>query len=156
MFFWNWRKYTADKCGHRTRRYGKVRAFGEAIRMRLELNSNNSVDYCFECLAKMAIRCAWCGRPIFIRDPVTLYIPDDDFEAPSYAVIHRRKPLTLVGCMRFGCVDTGADRAGFWLPGEDGRGRVWRVPTVYELMLVPSELMEGPSLGDQIEKPEQN
>lgn len=134
-------RYTATKCGHRTKRTGKVSAFGRVIITQMPTNKSGKVDYCLNCLGKMAIRCAWCGGPIFIGDPITLYTPKDDFQVPEYTVIYREKPLQLVGCLGWDCADTGADRAGFWLPGENRKGRVWRVQTALEAILgaeVPS------------------
>ena len=87
----------------------------------------------------MAIQCAWCGEPIFIGDPITLYTPHRDFQIPAHAVVHSENPLQLVGCLRWGCADTGADRAGFWLPGENGKGCVRRVPTAYGAILGAEE-----------------
>lgn len=128
-------RYTATKCGHRTKRAGSISAFDENIVTKIPLNSGGSVDYCLDCLGKMAIPCAWCNKPIFIGDPVTLYTSRDGSPVPEQAVIFNKEPLQLVGCLRFYCADTGADRAGFWVPGEDGKGTVYNVPTVYEMML---------------------
>ncbi len=61
------------------------------------------------------------------------------FVVPDYAVVYRKNPLTLIGCLGWNCADTGADRAGFWLPGEDGQGRVKRVQTAYEAILGAEE-----------------
>ncbi len=147
-------RYTAAKCGHRTKRCGSVSVFGCTITMKMPKNKNGSADYCLDCIAKMAIRCAWCRNPIFIGDPITLYSPGPragffsskelneaqkererkEFVVPDGAVVYREKPLTVVGCLGWNCADTGGDRAGFWLPGEDGKGCVQRVPTVLEML----------------------
>lgn len=152
-------RYTAAKCGHRTKRSGSVSAFGCTITTKMPMNKNGSVDYCLDCIGKMAIRCAWCGDPIFIGNPITLYSPgpragffsskessevqrareQDDFVVPDGAAVYRENPLTLVGCLGWNCADTGADRAGFWLPGENGKGRVHRVQTAYEAILRAGE-----------------
>ncbi|MFA6077976.1 MAG: hypothetical protein WC724_03065 [Candidatus Paceibacterota bacterium] len=138
------RRYMATICGHHTKRTGKVSAFGHTITTKMPINEEGSVDYCLDCIAKMAIRCAWCGNPIFIGKPITLYTPvSADFKIPEYAVVYEREPsLQLVGCLRWDCAETGADRAGFWVPGEDGKGRVERVPTVYEMIFA----MKGSSM----------
>jgi hypothetical protein len=146
-------RYKAVKCGHRTKRSGSVLAFGRTITTKMPKNDNGSVDYCLDCIGKMAIRCAWCGDPIFIGDPITLYTPRGDFQVPEHAVVHNKEPLQLVGCLGWNCADTGADRADFWLPGENGKGRVQRVPTAYEAILgakEPSMLIVG-DLGDMKE-----
>ncbi len=128
-------QYTATKCGHRTKLAGQVSAFGQTITTKMSMNKSGSVDYCLDCIAKMAIQCAFCGDPIFIGDPITLYTPRDGFQIPDHAVVYREEPLQLVGCLGSNCADTGADRAGFWLPGENGKGRVQRVKAAYEGIL---------------------
>ena len=152
-------RYTAAKCGHRTKRSGSVSVFGRTTTTKMPMNKNGSVDYCLDCIGKMAIRCAWCSDPILIGDPITLYSPgpragffsseepsegqktreQDGFVVPDGAVVYRENPLTLVGCLGWNCADTGADRAGFWLPGEDGKGHVHRVQTAYEAILGAKE-----------------
>jgi hypothetical protein len=143
LFQWIGRRkpldYTATKCGHHTEQYGSVSAFGHTITIQMSMNEYGSVDYCFDCISKMTIRCAWCGNPIFISDPVTLYTPYDDFKIPEYAVINNEKPLQLVGCLRRNCADTGADRAGFWLPNPDDKGYVHRVHASYAHILDASD-----------------
>ena len=165
--------YTAAKCGHETKRAGEVTAFEHTTTTKMPLNEEGTVDWCLECLGKMAIRCAWCGDLIFIGDPITLYSPgpragffssgepgeaqearkQEGFVAPDYAVAYCEVPLTLVGCLGWNCADTGSDRAGFWLPGDDGKGRVQRVQTAYEAILAaedPSMVVVGNS-GDMAE-----
>lgn len=110
-------------------------------------------DYCPECFAKAAIKCAWCGGTILPGDPITLYSPgpptelffstkepgvaqqqrkQEDFVVPEHAVVYQREPrLVLVGCLGWDCADTGADRAGFWVMP----GKVKRVATVYEMLM---------------------
>ena len=125
----------AVKCGHQTHRTGKVSAFGQSIKTKMPINEDGTVDYCLDCLAKMVIRCGWCGEPIFIGNPITLYTPPEDFEIPYYAVIYNEDPLQIVGCLGWDCAQSGADRAGFWVPGEDGKGQVERVRTPFEILL---------------------
>lgn len=129
------KQYRATRCGHQTYQKGQIVAFGEHTTTEMPLNNQRSVDWCLACIEKMAIPCAWCEKPIFIGDPVTLYSPvDKTFEIPDHAVIYDKERLQLVGCLRWECADTGADRAGFWLPGDDGNGHVERVPTAYEIL----------------------
>ena len=103
-------------CGHKTWLKARVRAYGESCKTRLPFETNNHTPYCHACIEKMAIRCAWCGKPIFIGDPVTLYSPNKGFEIPEYAVRYSEDPLRLVGCLRWDCADSGIDRSGFWIP----------------------------------------
>lgn len=133
-------RYTASKCGHRTRLSGRVSVFGAAVTTTMPKQEDGLPEYCLDCISKMAIRCAWCKDPIFIGDPITLYTPTNpDFEVHEHAVVYNKDPLQVVGCLGWNCADTGADRAGFWLPGNDGKGSVSRVPTVFEMILGAEE-----------------
>lgn len=126
--------YTAKKCGHRTERDGPVSAFGQTITLKMPTNEDGSVDYCLDCIGKMTIRCAWCGESIFIGQPITLETPDPNSEIPDYAVPYDKDSSRLIGCLLLGCPRAaGFNRAGFWLPGEGGRGYVYRVPTPLEI-----------------------
>lgn len=151
------REFTATICDHTTRRTGTVTAFGETVTTTMPRNATGSTDYCLDCIAAMTVRCAWCGGPIFVGDAITLYTPqsDKDFErvpsaqldlpfvfdkelgcmVPAHVVVYQRKPLQLVGCMRWRCADSATDRAGFWVSGKDGRGEVHRVRTAYEELI---------------------
>lgn len=141
LFPWLWRRelsplpYVATKCGHRTEQEGRVLAFEHSTITKMQENESGSVDYCLDCIGKMAIQCAWCGKPIFIGDPITLYTPRRDSKTPEHAMIYNKEPLQLVGCLRGNCAESGADRAGFWLPNENDKGHVDRVPTAYEEIL---------------------
>lgn len=128
-------QHTASKCGHRTYRKGKVSAFGHTITTKMRKNKDCSRDYCLDCLGKMAIRCAWCSRPIFVGDPITLYTPGEGVEVSVHAVSHNEDPLQLVGCLGSNCADTGGDMAGTWAPGSNGKGQVRRMPTAFEYLL---------------------
>jgi len=126
------RSHVANKCGHRTKRSGWAEAFGERYFVEMPLAENGRPDYCLGCIGGMAIRCAWCGKAIHIGDPVTLYTPmKKDFVVPAHAVPYSEKPLQLVGCLRWGCAETGGDRAGFWMPP----GHVRRVPSAFEQLM---------------------
>ena len=128
-------QYVAEACHHRTKRKGEVRAFGACTTTAMPL-TNGTVKWCLSCIGSMAIRCAWCEEVIFIGDPVTLYTPTKpDFSVPEHAIVYSENPLQLVGCLRMNCAESGADRAGFWIPGEDGKGSVERVATPFELVM---------------------
>lgn len=132
-----WRKIFGPKkilaqCGHETKLQDEVSAFGQTTVTTITPHKDGKVEYCHRCLEKMAICCAWCGKPIFIGDPVTLYTRrNKDFVIPSCAIIFAHDPLQLVGCLRWNCAESGADRAGFWLPP----GQVYRVPTPLEIVM---------------------
>ncbi|MBL8158754.1 hypothetical protein JNK62_04440 [bacterium] len=148
-------------CGHPTKLKGTLSAFGETIKMKINLREDGSTPYCLDCLAKMSIRCGWCGKPIFIADVVTLYSPTttEEFNArwkedlpftlvedaatglrlPETAVVYQptqgRTRPTIVGCGRTSCAESGADYAGTWLPGKFGKGYAQRIRTPYEQLL---------------------
>ncbi len=64
--------------------------------------------------------------------PATLYSPrDKERKMPDYAVLHDKERNSYVGCLRWNCAETGADRAGFWYPP----GKVMRVPSPIEMAL---------------------
>ena len=125
----------ASKCGHKTLGKGEVTAFGQTVQTIMPL-IDGSPEYCLDCIGRMAVQCAWCSLPIFVGDAVTLYSPREaDYEIPSFAVVFSREPVRLVGCLRWDCMQTGADQVGFWLPDAAGKGHVRRVPTIFEQML---------------------
>ncbi|MCK4918671.1 MAG: hypothetical protein KAS02_02720 [Candidatus Pacebacteria bacterium] len=131
------------KCGHKTKIKGKITAFGQTTITKMPVNKDGSVDYCLDCIGKMAIRCAWCKEPIFIGDIITLYSPrdKDKFTLPENAVIYNEERMSVVGCGRTTCADTGADYAGSWIPDENGKGKVHRRPTMIEQSM--ANLTEG-------------
>jgi len=121
----------ATECGHETKRKGFLNAFGKMVEIRFIVR-NNQTEYCLECLSGMAIRCAWCGEVIFPYDPITLYSPmDKNRQMPDHAVLYNKEHNSYVGCLRWECAETGADRCGFWYPP----GEVYRVPSPIEMCL---------------------
>jgi len=82
-----------------------------------------------DCIDNMTIKCAWCGGPIRIGNPVTLYVPDSSFEIPDYAVTHVEGDRTaLVGCLDWDCAATWGDMSGLWVPP----GKVERIMSPIE------------------------
>ncbi len=119
------------KCGHTTRTKVHLKAFGGECFLELPVKDGKT-SYCWDCLEAMTILCAWCGEPIFIGDPITLYSPtDENFEVPDYAVVYNWELRQLVGCLRMNCADSGAGRAGFWVPP----GKVFRVVSPAEMCM---------------------
>ncbi|PID52240.1 MAG: hypothetical protein CR972_03075 [Candidatus Moraniibacteriota bacterium] len=130
-FFNIFKKKIVADCGHKTLKKDNVTAFGESCEIAIPI-SNGKTAYCHRCLEKMAIRCAWCGKVIFIGDPITLYSPrGEGLKMPDYAVLYNEEHSSYVGCLRWDCAETGADRAGFWHPP----GKVFRVATPLEMCL---------------------
>ncbi len=124
--------YRANVCGHSTKKEGVCVSFGEKYTINMPLSENENPDHCLKCIGDMAIKCAWCGEPIYIGEPITLYSPErESFKIPEYAVRYSEKPVILVGCLRWDCALTGGDRAGFWMPP----GKVLRVTSPIEMAL---------------------
>lgn len=122
-------------CGHAAKWKTAMVIHGQGGVYRL---SDKKPKYCPACWAKAAIKCAWCGNAIMPGDAVTLYTPNPhkDFKVPDYAVMYKEKPhLQLVGCLRWDCAETGADRAGFWVMP----GKVQRVASPIELVFANLE-----------------
>lgn len=143
--------YAATECGHQTLLKGTMTAYnGETIERTLILNDQGTVRYCLACHEKMIIPCAWCGLPILTGDPITLYTPRDPvYKPPDGARVYKDDPFQLVGCLRWDCAQTGADRAGFWMPP----GEVERVLSPLEqIMLDPThQVVIVGDLGDRNE-----
>lgn len=109
-------------CGHLTSRDVIVWLDDECTVT--SMSSQVKPEVCGDCLTAMVIRCAWCGRAIFIGDPVTLYSARSGElpELPDRAVVFDQDRATLVGCLGGNCADTGADRVGFWIPDPTNPG----------------------------------
>jgi hypothetical protein len=117
------------KCGHLTKLKDHIHAFGESVE--LEITNSNDIGYCHKCLEKMTILCAWCKKPIFIGNVITLYSSTNkDFKIPKHAVVHNKKHNSLVGCGRTTCADTGMDYVGTWMPP----GKVQKRYSVYDAL----------------------
>lgn len=112
---------------------------------------------------EMAILCAWCGELILPDSPITLYSPIDQLKTPlkpgskAFVVengtanyvpftgfIPEGHHLVYVGCLRWNCSISGADRAGFWIPP----GMILRTPSPLELALNSNEPVIIEDLGD--------
>ena len=125
-----WRKYMA-KCGHETKLKGKIKAYGQSSKVKITCDIDE-IPYCLDCIEKMAIKCPWCGGPIFIGEYVTLYTPTDpNFKVPDGCVVYSKEPLQLVGCQSSSCAETGADYCGIWVPP----GAVKRIESALEKCL---------------------
>jgi len=119
--------YFAKKCGHKTKSMAKFNIFGEEFFIVIYTR-----EYCSHCLAKMSIRCAWCGKAINVGDPITLNTPGKkSFQIPKYTIGYGETyPTQLIGCLRDNCGDA-LYMAGFWeIPGE-----VFRILSQAEIAL---------------------
>lgn len=148
--------HTTNKCGHKTHKKGFMKDGKHTTVMDMPLAKNGKPDYCLKCIGNMSIRCAWCGGSIIIGNPVTLYIPTDTYDVPDYAIHYKKdNSKAVVGCLGWDCADTGADRSGFWLPGNDGKGKVQKIPTEYE-RLTGISCIQTTKASDNREKGETN
>lgn len=123
-------KRVTPACGHVSALVETREIFGEFYTdLKLPGGKDGTAKYCFDCLARMAIRCPWCDRPIVVGYDVTLYGPEQDQEkylSMPHVVVYSKDPLQLVGCPRMDCADTGMDYAGIWIPNAQGKGHVHR------------------------------
>lgn len=128
------RVYVANECCHTTLLEGEVVSLGQRYITTLSITKNGNPDHCLACLGEMSIRCMWCGGPIHIDDPITLYMMPEDMHhcAPERGMRYPENPECVVGCLRWNCAGWGGDRQGFWVTP----GRVHRVPSVLEQMLM--------------------
>ena len=134
------RRHTCDgrDCSNRTRRV--IRFIPEGSDEYQYVKQPKDEHYCPDCIKSMCIKCAWCSGLIMVGDPVTLYSPrNKSFVPPEHAAVYNDEPLQLVGCLGWNCADTGADRAGFWVPP----GKVDRVASPME------ELMSRMNAGEE-------
>lgn len=127
----------ASICEHFTKLRGLIAALGEIRFCELHLQYGET-DYCLFCLAEKTIRCAWCGKPIFVGDPVTACPSNPDIPIPDYAVFVRQNPPILVGCLRPECCSKRRSN-GFWWPNGFHLGQVdtidWKVLQKSEAVL---------------------
>lgn len=126
--------YTASVCGHQTKLVGVINDGKEDCLMRMQVAESERPEYCLKCVGEMSIQCAWCGEPIVIGEPITLYVPRDGtgIPAPARVVPYiENGQMAYVGCLGWGCADSGADVCGRWMPP----GKVERVPSPIEMML---------------------
>lgn len=118
-------EHYAHICEHTTYLVDTVSAYGSKKEVTLD---PEHLAYCHRCLEGMAIPCAWCGKAIFIDDDVTLYecqkndLPPYQEGMKSYHSTDTT--ITLVGCTRLSCNDTGADAVARWVTTQDNKGRV--------------------------------
>ena len=133
------RTYTANICGHKTKQEGHMSNGENMTNMKMPLAENGNPDYCLECIGDMSIKCAWCGKPITIGSPVTLYTPKEEFEIPEHAVHYTKNDSkALVGCSGRGCAIPGFDICGKWMPP----GEVKRLPSPVELCIATKQGVE--------------
>ena len=130
--------HTANICGHKTHKKGFMLGGESTSIMEMPLAKNGHPDYCLDCIGKMGIRCAWCGEPITIWSPVTLYTPKKEFKIPDYAVAYGEgEQKALIGCLRWDCADTGADLCGYWVPP----GVVKRISSSLEIAMQTGKMV---------------
>lgn len=126
-----------SKSGQLTKRHGYLEMSDERRFITLPLNETANVDYSVAEITAITIQCAWCAKPIFVGDYVTLYgyRGNRDSLAP-HIVIYDDSPLRVVGCLRMACAETGADYQGMWQPDPEnpGKGHVLRIQSPIEML----------------------
>ena len=160
--------YVSTYSGTKTKGCGYVSAFGESRFLILSENAQGTVSFTVREIQDSTIRCAWCGKPIFARDGITLLtpmreipgttewhglpkrerIPKAEANLKEYAVVYNEDPLQLVGCTRDTCCDL-MDQCGMWIPDPDnpGKGKVHRMPSAVELLLANPD--KGCAIGNR-------
>lgn len=135
-FFDIFKKKTAAACGHEARMKDRISAFGESCESKI-LIVDGKIEYCHRCLEKMAIKCAWCGKVIFVGMPITLYCAKEDFILPESAVWFNEELRQPIGCGQ--CAELGpADWMGYWVPP----GRVYRVISPTEFVISSNQSVQ--------------
>ncbi|HWH07234.1 MAG TPA: hypothetical protein VNU47_01770 [Candidatus Paceibacterota bacterium] len=138
---------------------GRVEAFDDHTVTTMPRNEQGGYDFCHACLGKMAIRCGWCERAIFIGDPVTLYMPSHPYVWFSPDVTFMSfDNQTVVGCGRTDCAHTGADYAGFWVPAGVKREGRWiagvkPMISIYQTVLATNGAVVANDVSDMSEMP---
>ncbi len=129
--------HVTNICKHKTKQKDFINDGAGITIMEMPLAKNGHPDYCLKCIENMSIQCAWCNKNIAVGSHITLYSPvNKDFEIPKHAIIFNKEHRQLVGCLRWECADSGADRAGFWVPGDNNEGCVERVMSPLESSLM--------------------
>jgi hypothetical protein len=107
-------KKVMAKCGHMTRMKGRLRSGKESISIELKL-SDGRPAHCLDCLNKMSILCARCGRPIFVGDPISVLLPrgwtphEQAVACPDYP--------GLITCVRSDCTPIYCVMGAWWPEG---------------------------------------
>ncbi len=133
------RTYRTSKSGQLTKRHGYIEVKGDRRLFTLPF-VDGQIQYTLDELRGMTATCAWCGKPIFIGDMITLYgtSREGNLKVKEGATLYALLPTALwVGCNRDSCTDTVADWQGRWVPDETtfGKGQVERMMSPLELML---------------------
>jgi hypothetical protein len=114
------------------------------------LRSDGSLPLCADCCTKLTVPCAFCGKPILIGYPITLYVKKKSYTPPPGAICYDGP--VFMGCMR--CAVTSLDRAGYWLPVDDAdtlMGHVVRVPNLLEVI---ADAMQNGNLDEETKETE--
>jgi len=121
--------YIATECGHKTKMHGVLGRGDESTKFHLGYDiTTGRPEYCLACIDAMEIACAWCGKPIQIGDPITVY---ERFIGPIQKRARLHGDTAVVGCLRRNCADGAHDRAGFWVEP----GQVHRILSPMEMIM---------------------
>lgn len=121
------RKHTSLS-GRSTKLCGYLRAFGQQKFIVLGLEEDGQPRYALDELEGMSIRCAFCTRPIFVEDQVTVFTRSEYGTLHPYDAVQQWiSPEEWIGCSREECGNKGKIE-GYWGPSEFhfGKGRLHR------------------------------
>jgi DNA-directed RNA polymerase subunit RPC12/RpoP len=121
-------RYETSLSQRKTKLCGYLRAYKEEKFIVLPLEEDGKPKYALDELEEMSIRCAYCGKAIFVDDQVTIFKRESYGTLHVYgAVQHSVEPEEWIGCTREDCKNNGTI-AGYWGPSEFhfGRGRIHR------------------------------
>ena len=117
----------ATKCGHRTKFSGNLVAFERSKVSVLPIRQDGTTAHCHRCQAEMTIRCAICGKPIFVGDRIMRYYPDKNKILPKHARRHSEEPGTYIACSRQTCFDPYSYRMERWV----SPGKIYQASTAW-------------------------
>jgi len=136
------------KCGHKTKLKGHYDKFGEKTELIINYEHRKDIPLCHDCMENNTIQCAWCDKPIFPGDTITLYSQANEGgmktvftshpvsdkspkEMPKHAVKYEDSENTYIGCGRTDCAESGMDYCGSLGPD----GKVIRYKSAIEVMM---------------------
>jgi hypothetical protein len=131
------KKIYAYCCGHMTNAEDFLEYEGERAVLELKIDESGETFYCHKCLQEMTIKCAWCGKPIFVGAPVTLYkaAENEEKNLPVYAVLFNKEENTYLGCWRKDCCEKKEDIVGQWHPDN----KVYMKDTLKEVFIAANK-----------------
>lgn len=91
------------QCGHKTTLYKRIHVGDASMGVTLKPNDQGKYELCQKCLAKHAIRCAWCGKILLPGNLVSITGARDGERIPQYAVMAPDAPGRYYACTSAQC-----------------------------------------------------